>query len=252
MTLTSSTTGTISTKKDLMASSADSLHITLHGRGGHASQPHRTIDPVVMACAAVLRLQTIVARETAPDDLAVVTVASITAGDAENIIPDTALLKLDVRAITAATRARVQKAVERIVRAECEASGAPRPPTFVQTRTFPFMYNDAEVVEKLDGVFGAHFETSERSFVTDGPRLGGSEDFAILGTSVDRPCCFWIYGGTDPQVWDRAEEKGTLEEEVPINHSALFAPVIQPTLRVATDAYALGALTWLAKSQLEL
>lgn len=231
-----------------MASSADSLVITLHGRGGHASQPHRTIDPVLMAASAVVRLQSIVAREVGPDDLAVVTVGSITAGTTENIIPDTATLKLDTRAINPRTRARVRASVERIVRAECEASGATKPPAFVQTRTFPFMFNDAAVVERLDGAFAAHFEESARAFVRDGPRLGGSEDFAILGTSVDRPCCFWVYGGVDPEVWDRLEESGKLEE-LPINHSALFAPVVQPTLRVAVDAYALGALTWLAKAQ---
>ncbi|KAI9655760.1 MAG: hypothetical protein M1821_005195 [Bathelium mastoideum] len=230
-----------------MASSADSMVITVYGRGGHASQPHRTIDPIVTAASTVLRLQTIVAREVAPDDLAVVTVGSLVAGDTENVIPDTAVLKVDIRAVKPATRARVLDAVERVVRAECAASGAPRPPRFVPTRQFPFMYNDAEVVERLDGTFETHFGESPQSFIRDGPRLGGSEDFAILGTSVNRPCCFWTYGGIDQEAWDRAEKEGTLEE-IPVNHSALFASAVQPTLKVAVDAYALAALTWLAKS----
>lgn len=65
-------------------------------------------------------------------------------------------------------------------------------------------------------------------------------------TAVDRPSSFWIYGGVPEDVWDKAEGDGTLGE-LPINHSALFAPAIMPTLQIATDAYAVAALTWLAK-----
>ncbi|KAL9066414.1 MAG: hypothetical protein Q9157_007148 [Trypethelium eluteriae] len=229
-----------------MASSADSLHITLHGRGSHASQPHRSIDPVVMAASAVTRLQTIVSREVAPDDLAVVTVGSIVGGDAENVIPGSAVMKVDTRAINASTRERVLKSVERIVRAECEASGALKEPEFRKTREFPLMFNDEKIVETLTGAFAEHFQELPHHFARDGPRLGGSEDFAILGTSINRPCCFWVYGGTDPEVWDKLEKEGKLDE-LPINHSPLFAPVLQPTLKVAVDAYALGALTYLVK-----
>ncbi|KAL9086395.1 MAG: hypothetical protein Q9165_007181 [Trypethelium subeluteriae] len=238
--------GTISLRKNLMASSADSLHITLHGRGSHASQPHRSIDPVVMAASAVTRLQTIVSREVAPDDLAVVTVGSIVAGDAENVIPGSAVMKVDTRAINASTRERVLKSVERIVRAECDASGAPKQPEFRKTREFPLMFNDEKIVDRLTAIFAEHFQELPQHFARDGPRLGGSEDFAILGTSIERPCCFWVYGGTDPEVWDQLEKEGRLDE-LPINHSPLFAPVLQPTLRVAVDAYALGALTYLMK-----
>lgn len=76
--------------------------------------------------------------------------------------------------------------------------------------------------------------------------LSGSEDFGILGSSVGRPTCFWMYGGTDPEVWDDLEREGR-QGEVPGNHSAYFAPVVQPTLTVAVDGYALSALTWLVK-----
>ncbi|KAI9701734.1 MAG: hypothetical protein M1820_006362 [Bogoriella megaspora] len=240
--------GTLGTKKNLMATSADSMAITIYGRGGHASQPHMTIDPVVTAASTVLKLQTIVSREVAPDDQAVVTVGSIVAGDAENIISDRAVLKVDVRAIYPSTREKVLKSVERIVRAESDASTAPKPPDFKPTRHFPFMYNDPELVDKLDVHYASHFTESPQAFIRDCPRLGGSEDFAILGTEVDRPCCFWVYGGTDPEKWDKAEKEDRLGQDIPINHSAFFAPVIQPTLKVSVDAYAIGALTWLAKS----
>lgn len=64
---------------------------------------------------------------------------------------------------------------------------------------------------------------------------------------MGKPCSFWIYGGTDPELWDKAEKEGRLTEDIPINHSAYFAPVIMPTLQIATDAYAVAALTWLGK-----
>lgn len=65
---------------------------------------------------------------------------------------------------------------------------------------------------------------------------------------MNKPSSYWIYGGIDPEVWDKAEKEGRLGEDIPINHSALFAPVIMPTLQIATDAYAVAALTWLAKT----
>ncbi|KAK4928677.1 hypothetical protein LTR28_011836, partial [Elasticomyces elasticus] len=112
------TQGTIGTKRGLMASAANSMQITLHGRGGHASQPHRLIDPVVMAASTVMRLQTIVSREVDPADSAVITCGSIQAGDTENIVVDDAILKLNVRTISPETREHVLSSIERIVRAE--------------------------------------------------------------------------------------------------------------------------------------
>lgn len=69
----------------------------------------------------------------------------------------------------------------------------------------------------------------------------------VLATAINKPCVFWIYGGTPHEAWDQAEKKGRLQEDIPINHSNRFYPQIMPTLQVATDAYAAAALTWLAK-----
>ncbi|KAK5113172.1 hypothetical protein LTR85_010990 [Meristemomyces frigidus] len=239
--------GFIGTKRGLVASSADSMRVTLHGRGGHASMPDRLIDPVIMAASTTMRLQTIVSRETAPADNAVVTVASIQAGDAENIVVDDARIAIDVRTSNAKTREKIKASIERIVKAESLAGNAVKEPTFQMTRSFPLTINDEDVTAKLEDTFRAHFKEDKHSYTPDCDKLGGSEDFSILGTAVGRPCSFFIYGGTDEKVWDKAEEEGTLSEKIPINHSGLFYPVIMPTLRVATDAYAAGALTWLAK-----
>ncbi|KAK4999258.1 hypothetical protein LTR66_001684 [Elasticomyces elasticus] len=239
--------GTIGTKRGLMASAANSMQITLHGRGGHASQPHRLIDPVVMAASTVMRLQTIVSREVDPADSAVITCGSIQAGDTENIVVDDAILKLNVRTISPETREHVLSSIERIVRAESMASNAVAPPDFLPTTTYPFTVNDDEVTAKLEEAFAEFFEEGAHGYSADAPRLGGSEDFGILGTAVKKPSSFWTYGGTDPEIWDKAEKEGNLKDAIPINHSALYAPVIQPTLRVAVDAYAAAALAWLAK-----
>jgi len=239
--------GFVGTKRGLMASSADSMRITLHGRGGHASMPDRLIDPVVMAASTVIRLQTIVSREVDPHDAAVVTVASIQAGDAENVVVDDARIAVDVRTMNQKTREQVYASIQRIVKAESLASNAVAEPTFQTTRSFPLTVNDEAVTEKLEETFRAHFKEDKHSYSPNAPNLGGSEDFSNLATAVGKPYCFFLYGGTDPTLWDKHEAEGTLSGNIPINHSGLFHPVIMPTLKVGVDAYAAGALTWLAK-----
>ncbi|WP_146067299.1 amidohydrolase, partial [Arthrobacter sp. ZGTC212] len=96
--------------------SADSLNVTLPGRGGHGSRPETTVDPVLMAAAATLRLQGIVSRELAASEAAVVTVGQIHAGTKNNIIPESASLGISVRSFSESTRAKVLAAIERIVR----------------------------------------------------------------------------------------------------------------------------------------
>ena len=226
-----------------MASAADSIKVTLTGRGGHASMPHLTVDPVVMGAYAVTRLQSVVAREVPPNEAAVVTVGSLVAGHAENVIPAFAELKYNVRTWSDESRTRVLGSVKRIFEAECQASGAPEPPKYESISRFPITWNDEETTKKLAGGMSAHFGDAFDAKL--GPLLG-SEDFSILGTAVKRPCCFWLYGGSDPALVDRLKKEGKLGE-LPINHSAYFAPVIQPTLKFAVDAYAVAALTWLMK-----
>jgi hippurate hydrolase len=120
--------GTLAGSSGPITSAADSLQIRLFGRGAHGSMPQASIDPVVMAASVVLRLQTIVSREVAATDAAVVTVGVLQAGTKENVIPDEAVIKLNVRTFDAGVRKHVLAAVERIVNAEAEASGAPRKP----------------------------------------------------------------------------------------------------------------------------
>lgn len=228
-----------------MASAADSMKVTLFGRGGHASQPHRTLDPVVMAASAVVRLQSIVSREVAPEDTAVVTVGSLVAGQTENIIADKAEMKVNVRSYNPATRKKILGSVHRIIRAESFASGADKEPVFEPTSAFPFTINDEGVTAALEASFSAHF--GQADYDSNTQRLYGSEDFSILATAIGKPYNFWVYGGVDPEKWDAAEKAGRIVEDIPVNHSPFFAPVIEPTLTRAVDSLALGALTFLKK-----
>jgi metal-dependent amidase/aminoacylase/carboxypeptidase family protein len=204
--------------------------------------PHQTVDPVLLATHVVVRLQNIVSREVDPSDLAVVTVGSLQAGQTE-IIADRAEIGIDFRTVKLETRQKILSAIQRIVEAECKASGSPKPPLITPTRRFPPTSNDRHVASQLAVSFGNHFE----DFDGDTPRTNVSEDFSTLGTSQGLPCSFWLIGGVEPELWDKAQRIETLMEEIPGNHSALFAPVIQPTMKTGVDALCIAALTFLRK-----
>lgn len=171
----STTAGTVAGSAGPITSAADSLQIRLFGRGAHGSMPQASIDPVVMAAAIVLRLQTIVSREIAATDAAVVTVGVLQAGTKENVIPDEAIIKLNVRTFDEGVRKHVLAAIERIV-----------------------------------------------------------------------PSVYGFVGGTDPDIYAKAKAAGRIND-LPVNHSPLFAPVIHPTLLTGIEAMVAGALAWLSK-----
>ena len=241
-------TGTVGTKVGSFASAADSFRVTVYGRGGHASQPHMTVDPVVMAAHIIVRLQTVVSREVDPRDAAVVTVGSVQAGMTENIIASEATIKINVRTVLPATRDKVLAAIKRIVKAECEASGATKEPFWEGTSSFPFTVNDKEVTDHLAKAFTKQFGDLHNP---DSPPLGGSEDFSILATEAPNksggkgvPYNYWSFGGTDRKLLKEAMEAGKLGD-IPINHSAYFAPAIQPTMSTGVDALVVAALSFL-------
>ena len=236
--------GRVQVRTGTMMAAADSFKITLFGRGGHGSMPHNCIDPVVLAANVVVRLQGIVSREVAPAEPSVVTVGSIQAGETENVIADKAVLRVNVRSQSEGTRRKVLKSITRIVKAECQASGCTKEPLIEETTRFPMTVNDTEETGKIIDSFGKFFG---KEFYSDNPANNASEDVSILATSIGAACCFWFIGGIDPELWDRAETEGKLTDDVPTNHSAFFAPVIQPTLKVGIEALCVGALTFLVR-----
>lgn len=234
--------GAVAGRTGAITSAADSLQIRLFGRGAHGSMPQSSIDPVVMAAATVMRLQTIVSREIAAAEAAVVTVGVLQAGTKENVIPDEALIKLNVRTFDEGVRKRVLAAIERIVNAEAAASGAPRPPEITTLDHYPLNVNDAEASKRVVDAFRRHFP-AERVRQT-GP-APASEDFGSFGTEWHVPSVFWFVGGTDPDVYAQAKKAGRLNE-LPVNHSPLFAPVIDPTLATGIETLVVAAQAWLS------
>lgn len=233
--------GTVAGSAGPITSAADSLQIRIFGRGAHGSMPQASVDPVVMAASIVMRLQTIVSREVAATDSAVVTVGVLQAGTKENVIPDEALIKLNVRTFDADVRKRVLAAIERIVNAEAQASGAPRPPEITPLDRYPLNVNDKTASERVADAFRAHF-SSER--VRHSGPAPASEDFGCFGTEWNVPSVYWFVGGTDVVVYDKAKEEGRIHE-LPVNHSPQFAPVLHPTLATGVEAMAAAAIAWL-------
>ncbi|SDG46906.1 amidohydrolase [Microbacterium pygmaeum] len=234
--------GTIGVRSGTQMAASDGLTVTLFGRGGHGSRPHSTIDPIVMAAATVMRLQTVVSREVDPRDVAVVTVGSIHAGLKNNIIPAEAKLELSLRYPDDAARERVLAKVERIVRAEAQASGAEEPPTIVTDHTLPPTINDVDATAQLTAAFDAAFGGGT---VIDPGMFTGSEDVSWFARDSGAPLVFWFWGGVDPQKYADAVAAGTVERDIPTNHSPFFAPVLQPTLNNGIDALVVAAREFL-------
>lgn len=195
--------------------------------------PQAAVDPVVMAAMIVVRLQTIVSRELATTP-AVVTVGGIHAGSGPNVIPDSAVIQLNVRTYDDATRNQVLKAIERIVRTECEASGAPKAPEIEKTAAFPPTVNGEEATRRVAEAFDAHTIDLQAA----------SEDMSELPQAFGAPFTYWGIGGIDADLYAEAAKRGTIAQDVPVNHSPNFAPVIQPTLDTGVSAMTVAALAW--------
>ena len=172
--------GTVAGRAGAITSAADSLQIRLFGRGAHGSMPQASIDPVVMAAATVMRLQTIVSREVAAAEAAVVTVGVLQAGTKENVIPDEAIIKLNVRTFDAGVRKRVLAAIERIVNAEAAASGAPRTPEITPLDHYPLNVNDRGGQQASGRRVSADISPPS-GYGETGP-APASEDFGSFGT----------------------------------------------------------------------
>src|SRR6202043_2401359 len=141
--------GKVGITPGIMSTNADSLRITIYGKGGHGSAPHTAIDPIVMAAKMILGLQTIASREVKPGEMAIVTVGYIHAGTKNNIIPDQAELGLTVRTRNTEVRKQILAAIARITKAEAEAAGAPRPPLIDHYEGTDLVYNDPALAQRM-------------------------------------------------------------------------------------------------------
>lgn len=235
--------GQVRTRSGPVLTAADSMRITVYGRGGHGSMPQATVDPVVLASMIVIRLQTIVSREVDPSQMVVLTVGSIRSGTKSNVIGDHAVLELNLRTFDESVRAAVLAAIRRVVVAECQASDSPREPEFELYASFPLTVNDAEVTARVEAAFGEYFGDRVQTM----PAASASEDFSEIPVALGVPYTFWGFGGADEQAFRDAVAADRVSADIPVNHSPRFAPVLQPTLDTGTEALVVAALAWLGR-----
>ena len=205
---------------------ADSLRITIYGKGGHGAAPHTAIDPIVIAARTILALQTITSREVKPGELAIVTVGYIHAGVKNNIIPDQAELGLTVRTYKPDIRKQVLAAIARITKAEAEAAGAPRDPSIERYEGTDAVYNDPALAQWIRAPLEAAL--GKDNVLTEEP-IAASEDFSVF-EAQGIPGIYFSLGGADPKKLAEAKASGT---QLPSNHSPLFAPDVDPSLHTA-------------------
>ena len=219
----------------------DSMDITIRGVGGHGAWPHKTKDPIVLAAQIVLALQTIVSREIAPGDPAVVTVGSIHGGTKHNIIPDEVQLQLTLRSYTDEVRAQTIAAIKRMTRGLAEAAGVPEdrlPIVALQEQEFtPATYNDPALTRRLAGAFKNWFGKTTVQQVK--PVMGG-EDFSEYGRTPDKiPICIFWLGAVKPELVQESEKTG---KPLPSLHSSQFAPLPEPTIKTGVIAMTAAVL----------
>jgi hippurate hydrolase len=223
--------------------SVDTINVRMFGRGGHGSEPETTIDPVVMAAATVMRLQTVVAREVSAQETAVVSIGSLHVGTESNIISDVARMGISIRSFNEEVRSHVLDSVERIIKAEAQASGAVVSPEFTYDGRYPVTVNDPKASERIIAAFRAAFGEAR---LFDPGALAASEDVGNLATAAGIPLVYWMLGGCSPEEYAAADAAGTIRTDVPTNHSPRFAPVIQPTIDTGVEAMVVAAREWLS------
>ncbi|MFP1705221.1 M20 family metallopeptidase [Gardnerella vaginalis] len=222
--------GTVGIRSGAFLTTAASIRVHIFGKGSHGSMPELSVDPVVVASSIVLKLQTIVSRELAAKDYAIVTVGALNAGSKSNIIPDDAELLINTRTYSEDTQKFVYNAIERIVRGECELARCPKKPEFTYYDRYPLTNNDQNSSLRVRKAFDEYF--GENS--VDISRASASEDFSIVANAFNTPYAYWGLGGFEDM------------KNAPGNHNPAFAPDLQPTLNRGLESAVIAACAWLA------
>ena len=236
-------TGKIGYTPGYAMASATSIDIKIRGVGGHGSAPENTKDPIVTAAQVVMALQTIVSRENSPLDPAVVTVGSIHGGTRYNIIPDEVNLQLTVRTYKPEVRQRILSSIERIVKGVALTMNIPddRAPEVKVSEGTSSTYNDPQLLERLAVAFKQALGDDN---VVKVPPIMASEDFGYFSLDHAIPTTIFWLGASDPTKVKQSRDSGVA---LPGLHSALFAPVPEPTLRTGIKAMTSAVLELMKK-----
>jgi hippurate hydrolase len=227
-------TATLTYRAGIYNTASDSLEIVFKGRGAHGSTPDVSIDPVVEAARFVEAVQTVISREKDPNAFGVISIGSVQAGSAPNIIPDQALVRGTIRTRDEAVRQKLLEGIRRTANGVAALSGAPAP----DVQLIPggkLLINDAGVTAKTEKVFKAAFGDRAKFQPAPGNPSEDYSEFIVAGV----PSLFWSIGGLDPAVIAEAKAKGV---PVPANHTPQFAPTPEPTIRFGVEAMTLAVL----------
>ncbi|MEZ0310966.1 MAG: M20 family metallopeptidase [Myxococcota bacterium] len=209
-----------------MMTAADNFEVVFRGFGAHGSQPHKGIDPVVIAAEFVIKMQTLVGREANPLETAVITVGTIHGGTAGNIIPEEVKLGLTMRTFDAATRARLVKRIPEIAAGLAKTAAAPEP-TVTSVSSVPPVVNDAALTDKFRAGVATRIG---RDNVVDAALVMASEDFSLFGPAFGVPVLRFLLGASsDPSF--------TVS-----NHNPKFAPQVKTVLPIGIQATVGGLL----------
>ncbi|MEW4467613.1 amidohydrolase [Parasphingorhabdus sp. JC815] len=238
-------TGKLALREGISSSSSDSVDITVHGVGAHGASPHRGKDPVVMGAQIIMNLQTLVSREIAPLNPAVVTVGSFHSGFKHNIISDKAEMQLTVRSDDQETREKLLEGIKRISENVGRMNGLPEdklPTVTISQERTPATYNDSALTGRIKTLFSERFGSD---VFHEQPREGmGAEDFAyFVAPNTDVPGVYFAVGGTPQSAFDAAEAGGP---PVPSHHSPFFKVSPRESVTLGTEAMTAAALDLLA------
>jgi hippurate hydrolase len=231
--------GYVSYKPGVINSTADGLDITFIGKGGHGSRPHVTVDPVMMAARFIVDVQAVISREKDAAKFGVITIGSVQAGNAGNVIPDTATVRGTIRSYDEDTRLRMLAGIERTAKAVAMMSDAPEP-TIRLGEGAKAVFNDEQLAARSGAVLKAAFGDKARLMLQPGSASEDYSEFVRAGV----PSFYFGIGGLDPKTFADATAR---KVPVPGNHSPEFAPVPEPTIRTGAEAMSLVLLDVLQK-----
>ncbi|HTR85676.1 MAG TPA: amidohydrolase [Reyranella sp.] len=227
-------------KPGVINSTSDGFAIEFIGKGGHGSRPHTTIDPVMMAAHFIVDVQSVISREKDSARFGVITVGSVKAGNAGNVVPDTASLRGTIRSYDNDTRLKMIEGLKRTAKAVAMMAGAPEP-RIVIVEGAKAVVNDQAITERGGAVLKAAFGDKARLMSEPGSASEDYSEFVMAGV----PSFYFGLGGIDPKELAKAREEHRL---VPGNHSPEFAPVPEPSIRTGVEAMSLVLLDRMAKN----
>ncbi len=237
--------GCVALSPGVQSSCCRSIDLTVKGVGGHGASPQHAKDPIVLSAQIIMALQCIISREADPSKMGVITVGAIHGGAKRNIIPETVVMNLTVRAFEAALADQLVEAIERTVNGIAQARGLPRElwPQIDEVETsYPPVFNDPDLTATVKAAFDDLL--GEQRVKADSPS-NGSEDFSFFG-QVEPPVPLLMYhlGVTSGERLNAAPKEG--EKPAPL-HDARFRVDLNPTLSTGVVSMATAALSVLKK-----